>query len=283
MTRRWTPYLLSAPAVGLLVGLLACPLLLLARVSLYEPAHGRGFFTPGTWTLANFATVTDDHGLRLLAFTLQFGVGVAVLTVLIAFPLALFVRSLSDTGQKVALAGVLLSKFASVLVILFGLQQLLGDAGPINRLLLAFGMIAEPMRLVRGPIGAVVGEVFLILPYAVLVLLVQLRGIDPTLESAARGLGASPWQVFRRVTLPLSVPGLVLAGQLGLVWGVGAFLGPLLLGGPEETTLSVEVHRQAFEYGRWPQAAASATLLVLSVALGLAAYALLTRPARRTT
>jgi ABC-type spermidine/putrescine transport system permease subunit I len=83
--------------------------------------------------------------------------------------------------------------------------------------------------------------------------------------------------VFWRVTLPLSAPGLVLAGQLALVWGVGAFLGPLLLGGPPEATLSVEVHRQAFEYGRWPHAAAQAVLLVAAEGACLAVYALLTR------
>jgi ABC-type spermidine/putrescine transport system permease subunit I len=283
VNRQRTPYLLSAPAAGLLVALLACPLVLLARVSLYEPARGHGFFAPGTWTPANYASVTDGHGLGLLRYTVLFGAGVAGLTVAVAYPLALFVRSLSSPWRPVALAGILLPKLASVLVILFGLQLLLGEAGPVNRLLLAAGLAGEPLRLVRGPFGAVVGEAFLILPYAVLVLFVQPLGMDPTLEAAARGLGASGWQVFRRVTLPLSVPGLVLAGQLGLVWGMGAFLGPLLLGGPDETTLSVEVHRQAFEYGRWPRAAAAAALLVAAVGVCLAGYSLLTRLARKRT
>jgi ABC-type spermidine/putrescine transport system permease subunit I len=263
------------------VALAACPLLLLVRVSLYEPARGRGFFVPGTWTATNYAAVTDAHGLELAGYTALFGTGVAGLTVLVAFPLALFVRSLSSPWRQIALAGILLPKLASVLVVLFGLQRLLGDAGPINRLLVVVGVTDEPFRLVRGVFGAVVGEVFLILPYAVLVLFVQLLSIDPTLEVAARGLGASSWQVFRRITLPLSRPGLVLAGELGLVWGMGAFLGPLLLGGPEEMTLSVEVHRQAFEYGRWPRAAAEAALLVALVGVCLAGYSLLTRRVRR--
>ena len=99
--------------------------------------------------------------------------------------------------------------------------------------------------------------------------------------AAARGLGASAWQTFRRVTLPLSVPGLVLAGELALVWGLGAFLGPLFLGGPAEITLSVEVHRQAFEYGRWPRAAALGVVLIGTTGGCLAAYAVLTRRGRR--
>jgi ABC-type spermidine/putrescine transport system permease subunit I len=279
--RRLIPYLLSAPAASLLVGLLAGPLVLLFRVSLYEPARGHGFFVPGTWTTANFIAITDDYGLRLLGFTVLFGGGVAFTTVLVAYPLALFIRSLAPLGRRMALAVVLLPKLASVLVLVFGLQQLLGDAGPVNHLLLAAGVLGEPVHLLRNGFGALVGEVYLILPYAVLVLVVQVLGIDPNLEAAARGLGASRWQTFRRVTLPLSLPGLLLAGQLGLVWGLGAFLGPLLLGGPAETTLSVEVHRQAFEYSRWPRAAAVAVLLVAAVVVVLAGYSVLAYLSRR--
>lgn len=280
MSQRLTPYLLSTPAVVLLVGLLACPLVLLIRVSLYEPSHGHGFFVEGTWTSANYSSITDWYGLKLLGYTVLFGSVVAFVVVLVAYPLALFMRSLQSPWRQIALASVLLPKLASVLVILFGLQQLLGDAGPINRLLLVMGLTEEPLRLVRGPVGAIVGEVFLILPYAVLVLFVQLLRIDPTLEAAACGLGASRWQVFWRITLPLSMPGLILATQLALIWGMGAILGPLLLGGPEETTLSVEIHRQAFEYGRWPRAAALAVLLLISLGVCLTGYSLLTRFAR---
>jgi ABC-type spermidine/putrescine transport system permease subunit I len=283
MSQRLTPYLLSAPAAALLAGLLVSPLVLLVRVSLYEPAHGRGFFTPDTWTTSNFTAVTDAHGLRLLGFTVLFGVGVAALTILLGYPLALFVRSLPPRARVAAVGLILLAKLANVLAILFGLLHLLGATGPVNQLLMAGGLTGEPATLVRNLFGAVVGEVYLILPYTVLVLFIQLTGMDPVLPAAARGLGASAGQVFVRVTLPLSAPGLVLAGQLGLMWGLGAFLGPLVLGGPAEITLSVEVHRQAFEYGRWTRAAALALVLLLAVGGCLAVYGLLTGRFRKTT
>ncbi len=279
---RLTPYLLSAPAALLLAGLLAGPLALLTRVSLYESPRGQGFYAPGTWTAANFEAVADAHGLRLLGFTLLFGVGVATLSVLTAYPLALGVRGLPPRAQCWAVAAVLVPKLGSPLAALFGLQQLLSNAGPVNRLLVGEGVIDEPIRLSRNLLGAALGEAYLIVPYAVLILLLQLLRIDPSLAAAARGLGATPWQAFRRVTLPLSLPGLVLAGQLALVWGLGAFLGPLLLGGPGEVTLSVEAHRQAFEYGRWPRAAADAVALLATLAAALLAYAVVTRPARRS-
>ena len=266
MGRLPAPYLLASPAAALLLGLLVGPLGLLVRVSLYEPADGRGFFVPGTWTTANFAAVLDPAGLRLLAFTALFGAAVAAASVTLGYPLALFIRGLGPTVKRIAVGAVLLPKLASALVVMFGLQQLLSSAGPVSRGLVALGVVPEPVTLSRSVFAALVGEVYLVLPYAVLVLLIQFGRIDPAWEAAARGLGAGRWQAFRRVTLPLSVPGLVLAGQLGLMWGVGAFLGPMLLANPADQTLAVEVHRQAFDRQNWPRAAAGAVVLTLAAA-----------------
>lgn len=262
-----TPFGLSAPAVILLAGFLTTPLVLLGRVSLYEAGTGYGFFTAGTWTTANYSNILDGFGIWLIGFTIAFALGIAGITIPVAYFLALFIRGLSLSWQRITLTIVLLPKLIGVLPILFGIQQLLGDAGPVNHLLLKLGLIAEPIRIIRGIPGALIGEVYLILPYAVMLLVVQLGTIDPVLAQAAKGLGASPWSTFIRITLPLSAPGLALATQLSLVWGMGALLGPLILGGPEQVTLSVEIHRQAFEYGRWPRAAALAVLLTASVGI----------------
>lgn len=274
---RISPYLLSAPAAALLLGLLLGPLVLLARMSLYAPATGRGFYQPGTWTAANFAAATDGFGLRLIGFTVLFAAGVAVMAVAAGYPLALFLRSLTPTARRVGVAVLLAPKLASALVVMFGLQQLLSAAGPLSKLLVAVGLVGEPVTLSRTLGAALLGEVYLVLPYAALVILLQLHRIDPNIEAVARGLGASRWQAFRRVTLPLSLPGVVVAGQLAFMWGVGAFLGPLLLGGPERTTLAVEVERQAFQYGQWPRAAAGAVLLLAAGMIGYAGLG----PARR--
>lgn len=283
MNRPLTPYLLSLPAAGLLLTMLASPLLLLLRMSLHRGGQGRVFYVPGTWTLDSYHDVTDAYGLRMLGYTVLFGAGVAVLTVAAGYATALWLRDRTPRRRRLVLAVVLAPKLASVLVVLFGLQLLLADTGPLNRLLQAAQLSDGPVRLLRGPVGAVVGESALIFPYSILILYTHLTTIDPTFEAAARGLGASAWQRFRRITLPLSAPGLALAGELALVWGMGAFLGPLLLGGPAETTLSVEVHRQAFDHSRWPRAAAEAVLLTLTVLACLAAYGGAVRRWRRRT
>jgi len=267
---RLAPYMLAAPATLLLVLLLAAPLLLLVRLSLYEPAAGQGFYRPGTWTFQNYAGAANAYTAEVFLFTLALGTCTAGLCLLLAYPLALFLHGLPAQLRSWALLGVVLPKLASVLAVLYGLQLILSSSGPINKLLLALAVVHEPLLLTQNLFGVIVAEVYLILPYPALILLSTLHRIDPALSLAARGLGATRWQAFRRITLPLSLPGVVLAGQLCLVWGVGAFLGPLLLGGPDETTLAVEVQRQTFEYSRWPRGAVLALILLLTAGSCLA-------------
>jgi ABC-type spermidine/putrescine transport system permease subunit I len=272
------PALLAGPALALLLAFLAGPLLLLGRVSLCEPPAGRGFYRPGTWTLAVYRELGERYFREVLLFTTGLGVGVAGLAVLVAYPLALYVHGLPPRARVVALAAVVLPKLASVLVVLYGLELLLAGSGPVNGVILVLGISHEPVPLYHNLTGVVLGETYLIVPYAVLVLVAALARIDPDLVPAARGLGATPWQAFRRVTWPLSVPGLVLAGQLSLIWALGAFLGPLLLGGPGQITLAVEVQHQALENNNWPRGAATGVVLVLTLAACLALYTL---PGRR--
>ncbi len=267
---RSRPYLLAAPALGLLVLFLAGPLGLLLRVSLYEPAAGRGFYRPGTWSLRSYEELLADPSFREVAgFTVAAGAGITALTLAIAYPLALFIHGLPRRPKALAVAAILLPKLCNVLVLIYGLQLVLGGAGPVSRLLVWLGASREPVLLYRNLAGMVIGETYLLLPYAVLVLLVGLARVDPTLVAAARGLGAGPWQAFWRVTWPAALPGLFAAGQLTLLWALAAVLGPLLLGSPQETTLGVEVQRQALEYHRWPLAAATAVLLVLLLLVGM--------------
>lgn len=277
------PWLLAAPATALLVALFAVPLLLLVRVSLYESADGgAGFYRPHTWSGHAYAELLGERfGRGIIAFTVLLGVAVAALSVLIGYPLALFIHSLPRRAKAVALGAVVLPKLANVFVVLYGVNLLLGHSGPVNRVLLLLGVTSEPLLFTHNLFGVLVAETYLILPYAVLVLVPALDRIDPQLVAAARGLGATPLGAFRRITLPLSLPGVTVAGQLCLIWALGAFVGPLLVGGPEQATLAVRVQKNGLEYGDWPRAAATAVLSLLTVAVCVAAYAWPARAMRR--
>jgi ABC-type spermidine/putrescine transport system permease subunit I len=268
------PWLLAAPAVALLLLFFLGPLLLLLRVSLTESGGGSAVYRPGTWSAHAYAELLGERfGRGVVAFTVALGVGVAALSVLIGYPVALFIHSLPRRAKVLALGVVVLPKLANVFVVLYGVNLLLGNAGPVNRTLVALGAASEPLLLTHNLIGVLIAETYLILPYAILVLVPAVDRIDPALAAAARGLGAGPWTAFRRVTLPLSLPGVVVAGQLCLIWALGAFVGPVLLGGPEQATLSVLVQRYGLEYSDWPRAAATAVLSVLTVAVCVALYA----------
>jgi len=281
-SRPLLPWLLAAPAVTLLVVLLFVPLVFMARVSLFESGGGDGFYRPGTWSVRAYADLLGEQfGRRLVAFTVLLGIGVATLAVVLGYPLALFIHSLPGRTRVIALGIVLLPKVANVFVLVYGLNLLLGNAGPINRSFVTIGLILEPFRLTHSLVGVVFAETYLILPYAILILVLALDRIDPALKAAARGLGVGVGGAFRRVTFPLSLPGVVVAGLLCLIWSLGAFVGPVLIGGPEQATLGLMVQKWGQEDGNWPRAAATAVLSLATVGICVLLYSLPAKGLRR--
>lgn len=241
---------LAYPAVALVALLVLPAALMLARVSLCLPALGMGFYQPGSFTLRHYARIFSGDNLPLVGFTLVFACAVVPGVLLLAW---LLVWPMRQWRGGWLLAGVL------VLVA----PRLAGMLAP----LVAFKRLLPP-----GVLSAWLAEVYLITPYAALVLLMRLQAVDWAVLDAARGLGARPWQSFWRVAVPLAWPGLWLAGQMALGWGLGAFLGPDILAGPEGRTLASDLHHQAFDNSRWPLAAAEGVVL-----LGLVAAVFLAR------
>jgi len=269
--------LLALPAIALLLAGLVAPLALLARLSLCRGGSrsgfgiGNAFYEPGSWSLQAYRAILSDRYFRgVLGFTLGFGLLTAALSVVLAYPIALVISRLRPRLRIAALAAVVLQKLANVLVVVYGLELLLSNAGPLNRLLIWSGVASAPVELLHDFAGTLIGKSYLILPYAVLVLVAGFARIDPLLALAARGLGAGPWRAFWRVTFPLTLPWLATAFLLSLIFALGAFVTPYLIGGPEQITLAVDVQRQAFENVNWPRAAAEAMAMVTTLCLVVA-------------
>jgi ABC-type spermidine/putrescine transport system permease subunit I len=288
--RRLHVLVLAAPALALLLFFFLVPAILLGRVSLYEGGGqsgfgiGGSFYEPGTWSLHAYRDLlTDGYFRSILAFTLKFGVAVALATVAIAYPMAFLISRLPGKWKLAAVAVITLPKLANVLVIIYGLKLLMGTNGMVNQFLQAFGLCVD---LLHNLTGTLVGETYLILPYAVLILIVTLDRIDPSLALAARGLGAGPWRTFWRVTFPLSLPGVALVFFLSLIFAFGAFVSPYLMGSPEELTIAVDVHKQTFENVNWPRGAAEAVIMLATlivIAMVWQALTLTSKRARRET
>ncbi len=289
--RAWTPWLWAAPAVLMLGLLVLWPAVYLIRLSLHEGGGGQSgfgigssFYTPGTWTLGVYRQLSGDaYFWDLLSFTVQLGLLVTFICLLLGYPVAHLIWRLRGFWKKAALFAVIVPKLSSLLVTIYGLKLILGDHGPVNRFLLALGWIHEPLQLQHSLTGVVIGKTLLVMPYTLLLIWAGLERVDRALPEAARGLGASPWQVFLRVTLPLSVPALTGATLVTLIWGLGAFISPYLLGSPQEITLAVDVQRQMFENLHWPRAAAEGVGMLITLAIFALIQAGLSRRLKLTT
>lgn len=286
-------YFLLAPLVIMVVFFFAGPLLWLLRVSLYRSSgtsgfgiggasgqEGGGYYVVGTWTLDNyFKFFSSDYFLSILVFTLEFAAMVTVLTMLLAYPMAYYIYKASPRLKVTLLILVILPKLANILVLIYGLQILLANNGWVNQLLVFLGIVDEPIKLVYTLFSAILAKVLLIIPYTILVITAALHGLDPTLRNAARGLGAGPVKTFLTVTLPLSLPGTYVALLITIVWSLGAFVSPSLLGNPDLATLAVEVPKQTFENVNWAMGSAIAFIILgmMSVVVLLYNWALSSR------
>ncbi len=283
--RRLRPWLWASPTIFLLLVLLLWPALQLIRLSLCEGGGGqsgfgigRSFYAPGTWTLEVYRSLlADKYFWDILGFTVWLGCMVAALCVLLGYPVAHFIWRLPARWKPVALAAVIIPKLSSLLVTIYGLKLILGDHGPVNEFLQALHFIREPIALQHSAAGVVIGKTFLVVPYTILLIWAGLERVDATLLAAARGLGAGAWTAFVRVTFPLSLPALATATLVSLIWALGAFISPYLLGSPQEITVSVDVQRQMFENLHWPRGAAEGVGLLLTLIIITSGYSALHR------
>src|SRR5262245_36983803 len=160
---------LAAPALVLLLVFFLVPALFLGRVSLYEGGGqsgfgiGGSFYKPGTWSLHAYRDLlTDGYFRSILAFTLKFGVAVALATLAIAYPMAFLISRMPGKWKLAAVAVVTLPKLANVLVVIYGLKLLMGTTGLVNQFLQAFGLSTSPVELLHNLTGTMVAETYLI-------------------------------------------------------------------------------------------------------------------------
>jgi ABC-type spermidine/putrescine transport system permease subunit I len=232
-------------------------------------------FSIADGTLAPFEKALTD-GLHMLVFlrTLEIAAIVTVICLALGYPFAYWLATTTPGWRAVGFAFVLLPFWISVLVRTYAWMILLGRNGILNRNLVALGIVDAPLPLLHNTTGVVIGMVHVLLPYMIFPLYAVMRRMDPTLLGAARGLGAPGWEVFRRVYLPLTLPGILSGATLVFVVSLGFFITPALLGGGRVLMIGVLIERQVRQFLDWGLAAALA-VIVLAVSLGI--YAALRR------
>ncbi|MDR7419896.1 MAG: ABC transporter permease [Armatimonadota bacterium] len=276
--RRGPVVVLLAPALGYLLLLFFIPLAILTAVSFMGFRSG---LIVREFTLGHYAKfLTDPFYLKILLTTVRIAVSVGVLTVMIGYPVAYFLARTRSKWKGLLLALVLAPELSGVVLRTYGWLVILEDRGVVNTLLQSWGLIATPVKLVHNATGVTIGMTHVLVPFAILALMASIQGIDPTLELAAMNLGASRVRTFLRITLPLSMPGVLGAFFLTFSVSAGAYATPAILGGFFNDTATTEIYTQLLYILNWPFAAAMAVILMAVV---LAAVILSARLAGRLT
>jgi putative spermidine/putrescine transport system permease protein len=236
------------------------PLVLLFIVSLFTDTSMTHL---GLTQYAKF--LLDPFSLKVLGSTLWLGVEVTALCLLLGFPLAYLYVRMPGALQGVLMLIVLLPLLTSVVVRTFAWIVILGRQGIVNTVLLELGLIDSPLRLLYTEGGVVVALAQVQMPLMVLPLITALSRIDPNLADASKALGAGYWRTFWKVTLPLTLPGIIAGCLLTYAAALSAFITQTLVGGGQMLFMPMYLYQQASTLNNWPFAAAISFIFLVAV------------------
>ncbi|MDE0031851.1 MAG: ABC transporter permease [Deltaproteobacteria bacterium] len=255
----WT---LSAPAVLFIAVLFVYPLLDVVVISFTDPTlsfvHYREFFSSPLYS-------------RVLGNTFWFAFMVTVICLLLGYPLAYVIVRYGGTLGFVLLLVVGMSFWTSFLVRTYSWLVILGSKGPVTKLLAWVGFDPVPQILFNS-FATTLGMVHILIPYMILSIYAAMQKIDPNHLRAAASLGATPFQGFRTVFLPLSMPGVVNGCTLVFIICLGFYVTPVLLGGPRDQMIAGLIGEQIEELLEWGFASAMAVVLLATTMALLAVY-----------
>ena len=246
--------LLVLPAVLFVLALFVYPFLYGLWLS-FHPQHGAG-------ALANYARFfSDPFEWTTITKTLMLAVPVTVLNVVASIPVALRVRLMRH--QRLLTTILVVPITLGTVLVAEGLLTYLGPRGWVNRILMDAGIISFPLRLLHNYWGVFLSLVITGFPFTFLLTLSYVTGVDPALENAAAVLGAGARERFRRILLPLLIPGLTITLALSFVQAFSVFPSAILLGEPAGTTrvMSIAAYQAAFENYDYSMASAIAMLM----------------------
>jgi spermidine/putrescine transport system permease protein len=255
------PWILLTPALGAVTLLLLVPLLFIVVYSFWlRSAVGPDIvgFHLDNWQRA----LTDPFYRYILLNTLKIAAITTVICSVLGYPAAYFIARAQ--GNKLLLLLLLMLPFwISYIIRTMSWINILGSSGALNTALMTLGIISEPIRMLYNEATVILGLVHFLLPFMVLNIYVSLDGIDTNLEDAAASLGATRWQAFLQVTLPLSLPGLAAGGLLVFVLGGSSYITPLILGGPRDAMFANLVYEAIITQLNWPLGSALSLLLLI--------------------
>jgi spermidine/putrescine transport system permease protein len=256
---RWRGFRLALPAYVYLIVLFAIPLVLVAVYS-FASRSRTGQPELRDWNLDSVAALFDPDVLRIAWRSLLLATITTLITLLISYPFAYYIATRSERVRNVLLVLVMIPFWSNFLVRTYAWKVLLGADGlftSVGEALGLWGQLLFTMPAVL--IGLVYGE----LPFMVLPLYASIERLDWSLVEAARDLYASGWKAFRKVTLPLSRPGIIAGSILVFIPSLGAYVTPDILGGAKTTLLGNYIVNQFLAARNWPLGSAVSMAIMI--------------------
>ena len=264
------PLLLLAPGIAWLASFYLAPNIQMFASSFWSGTLESGF----TFSLSNWVNYPNALGTYQEQYirSLQYGFAATVLCFVIAFPLAYFIAFRAGRAQSLLLFVVVAPFFTSYLLRTIGWRTIRGDDSIILGPLKAIGLVDPSARFLDTPFSVIAGIAYNFVPFMILPIYVSLEKIDRRLLEAAQDLYASSWGAFRRITLPLAVPGIFAGSLLTFIPAIGDFVNAELLGGPDTPMIGNVIQRQFLVVRDYPTAAALSFMLMALILAGVALY-----------
>jgi putative spermidine/putrescine transport system permease protein len=281
-SRGWlAPYQLTAPATIFVIAVLIVPLLLMARLSLYRYDPVQMYVQ--ALTLENYVKFfKDEFYQQVLWRTLWISTVTTVLCLIGGCAVAYYIaRTRSAFIQRYLVIAIVLPLFMGSVARTAGWIIILDNKGLLNFLFTHFGFADEPVRMLYTPGAVIAGLTSVLLPYMIVTLNSVLHNIDISLEEASQNLGASAFTTFRRVVLPLLMPGIFAGSVLCFTLSMNAYATPILVGGPRFHMMAPTIYSQMSASMNWPFASALAFILIgLTMALTLSSSIVFNRTSK---
>ncbi|ASS96549.1 ABC transporter permease [Peribacillus simplex] len=266
-----TVLFLLAPSVLILLGLFVIPLIVVLNNSILDES--------GRITFQHYLLYfKDQHYLSITIRSIKISLIATFITLLVGYFIAYFITKYikSKKIKRIAYIVIISPLFTSAVVRSFGWMVILGNNGFINKTLLGLGIISQPLRLLYNETGIIIGLVYILAPFMILSITTVLENIDSRLEEAALDLGLDRLQTFLKVTLPLTVPGILAGSVMVFSLAISAYVTPAMLSGGRIQLIATVIYEQmmqVFNY-QFGSAIAFVVLIFSFLIIGLNHYLL---------
>lgn len=270
MRRRLAPYWLILPGGLWLIVFFVVPMVAMVNVSLQTGSLETGF--QQTWAWHNYTDMISAYHPQLVR-SLVYGLATTVITIILAYPMAYWIAFKGGRHKSIYLLLILLPFFVTFVIRTISWQFLLADNGIVLGNLKDWGLLPESFHVIATPYAVVGGLVYNFLPFMVLPIYVALERIDGSLLEAASDLFASRREVFTKVVLPLSLPGVFAGVILTFVPAAADYVNAQILGGTGQVMIGNIIETLYLTNSQYPQASALSSILLAALLLGIFLYA----------